>query len=500
MKPWIASAIDYQINLRAIAAREPRNPIEAAGEAPDRRSPLAYLRDSLHVIAKLGVTLLHIMPPFLIGEKERKGIGSPYAVRDYRRIDPEFGSEHELAEVVRGAHDLGMHVILGVVPNHTSPDNVWVTSNPEFYVQNDQGRIVYDLDWSDTAKLNYHAPGLRKAMLEVCDYWLGFLGRNAAGFADGVDGFRFDMAHFINDVSFWSEALPELRRRHSDRELLFLAECYGMDNNLDLFRRDMNAAYDDDLYKVCEAFYGVDGDGNSRLLPPEEAHRHRDFGWSREQLAAAGIAGVVEKLMGLYEQALPQMPGKPRLARYTDNHDEGRGAYRFGEGATRAFNLLIHCSPNTIPFLLCGAEFGALNRPSIHDRLKPCDKGRKVVRGDQIHRQDGVEIEGNVFARGAQARREWYDYFRALMALRLSTPELLHGSYALLPADLTGQTGGRTVTAFERAHEGSRVRCAINLGPEPVRILRTDLLKGRALFGALDGDRLPGFGGLVVRV
>ena len=35
-----------------------------------------------------------------------------------------------------------------------------------------------------------------------------------AGETDGIDGFRLDMAHFINDRTFWDEALAELRRRH----------------------------------------------------------------------------------------------------------------------------------------------------------------------------------------------------------------------------------------------------------------------------------------------
>jgi hypothetical protein len=46
----------------------------------------------------------------------------------------------------------------------------------------------------------------------------------------------------------------------------------------------------------------------------------------------------------------------PHVARYTDNHDEGRGMYLFGEGAVRAVNALIFLAPHTMPFLLTGED------------------------------------------------------------------------------------------------------------------------------------------------
>ena len=219
-------------------------------------SPLAYLAEHLDTIKKLGVTVLHLMPPFPMGKLLRKGIGSPYAVRDYKAVDEEHGSIEELKALVESAHREGLKIILGMVPNHTSRDHVWAKAHPDYYVKAPDGTMAYDIDWTDTAKLNYEEPSLREAMIDVYDYWLSFLGNN-----DGFDGFRVDMAHFINDLTFWNDALPTLKNGHSNRQLLFMAECYGMENNIDLFARGFNAAYDDDFYKCGLYFYGSGQEG-----------------------------------------------------------------------------------------------------------------------------------------------------------------------------------------------------------------------------------------------
>ncbi len=500
MERWINRAINYQINLRAIAAREPRNPFEAGTDQPSTSSPIAYVTEHMAELKKLGVTVLHLMPPFAMGREGRKGIGSPYAARDFMAVDPEFGTANELAVFVRRAHELGFKVILGMMPNHTSRDHVWISEHPEYYVKNDRGEIAYDLDWSDSAKLDYQQPDLRFAMLKVYDYWLSFLGNDVNGHPDGVDGFRLDMAHFINDRNFWDEVLPELKARHPDRELLFLAECYGMDNNKDLFRRGMNAAYDDDFYKILVYLYGRDKHGHSIILPDhEDAPRNNDFRPKYEVFQQGGIAAAVEKCLMDYETDLDNTPDAPRLARYTDNHDEGRGVYRFGDGAVRAMMQLAFMAPHSIPFILCGQEFGAANRPPIHERILTCDKGMRILQGDRIMKREGVEFEGNLFARTYEERQAWYVFYKELIALRLNNPALTDGDFHLLDVEEECDSRARCVTAFARTFDGTTLHCAINLGPEPRKLRRADLLNGEGLYGKLNGHTLEPFTAVVVK-
>lgn len=500
MKKWISSAVIYQVNLRSLAAREPRNAIEAAKERPEKLSPLAYVARNLRELKHLGVNTLYLMPPYPMGLEQRKGIGSPYSIRDFRAVDPEHGTLDELADLVRRAHKMRLKVILDITPNHTSRDHAWVSSRPEYYVKRADGSIFHDADWSDTAKLDYTNPALRQEMIETYNYWLSFLGTGRDGQPDGVDGFRLDMAHVINNRGFWNEAVPKLRALHRERELLFLAECYGTQNNLDLFSRGINAAYDDDFYKVCQYLYAVAENGQSIISPAPEAQSNADFLDKFEAFKAGGIAGAFEAALLNYESMLPPGEDAPRLARYTDNHDEGRGLYRFGEGAVRAVNQLIFLSNHCIPFLLTGEEFGAVNRPSIHGRLHPCDKGRRLLRGGEMHVEDGIEFEGNLFARGAGNRAAWHTFFRELIHLRLKTKELHRGKFMLIDAGESCPRPERTVMAFERRRRFSCVRCAVNLGPEPRELKNTPLFTGEVLYGGLDGNSLPPFSAVVVRV
>jgi len=497
---WISSAVLYQVNPRSLAAREPRNAIEAATEKPATASPLAYMTNHLTTLRELGVNLLYLMPPYPIGETDRKGIGSPYAIRDFRAIAPELGTLEEFKELVRHAHGCKMRVILDITPNHTSRDHVWVQEHPEYYVKDDKGNLYYDCDWTDTAKLDYHQPALRRAMVETCDFWLSCLGRNGEMQPDGVDGFRLDMAHFINDLSFWDEAVSELKILHEDRELLFLAECYGRSNNLGLFARGINAAYDDDFFKVCQYLYAVDSAGHTRIVPVPEEEVVEELRDAFHAFREGGIAGAMERVLFEHDQALPSGERGAWLARYTENHDEGRGVYRFGPGAVRAVNRLVFCLPRTIPFLLTGQEFGAVNRPSIHSRVGICDKGRRVVDADGVHRDPGLEWEGNLFARGAEARKAWYTFYRDLIKLRFDVVELREGAFRLLDIGEDAPRHERTIVGFERVLDNSTVRCAVNLGPEKRKLSHADKFTGEILYGALENGALPPFEAVVVRV
>lgn len=492
MNNWIPFAVNYQINLRSLAVREPRNAIEAAGEKPLTESPLAYVTKNLATLKELGPSVLHLMPPFPIGLEGRKGIGSPYAVQDYLSINPEFGTMEDFKTFVSTAHREGFKVIIGMVPNHTSRDNVWIKSHPEYFVKNEKGEILYDCDWSDTAKLDYRNPGLRKAMHEVYDFWLGCLGNG-----EGVDGFRVDMAHFINDLSYWDESLPVLKRKFAPRHLLFLAECYGRENNLDLFKRQFNAAYDDNYYKCLEWFFGVDHNLESCLLPSPSLNEE----WLhplRETFRSHGIAGVVEHTLMPYEEVLPCSPDAPRLARYADNHDEGRGVYRFGSGAVRAAMQLAFLSPHAIPFLLTGQEFGAGNRPSIHERLQPCDKGRRF-KGDPQRRQEGVEFEGNLFARTYEERQAWFNFYKNLIRVRRENPALSLGTFGLLHHAEKATGPDRAVVAFERKHEGVTIRCAVNFSAESRPLSHPDEWKGTTILGGLQDGMLGPWSAIVIR-
>src|SRR6266705_6339972 len=82
-------------------------------------------------LKELGVTILWLMPIHPIGQEKKKGtIGSPYAVRDYYSINPDYGTKADLKALISAVHRRQMKVINDVVANHTSWDSVMM-NHPE---------------------------------------------------------------------------------------------------------------------------------------------------------------------------------------------------------------------------------------------------------------------------------------------------------------------------------------------------------------------------------
>jgi len=163
-------------------------------------------------------------------------------------------------------------------------------------------------------------------------------------------------------------------------------------------------------------------------------------------------------------------------------------------------NRLLFLSGHCIPFLLTGQEFGALNRPSIHERLGCCDKGPRVVDADASSEQPGVEFEGNIFARGRDTRQEWYWFYKTLVQLRRYSSELTRGAFAWIDVGEHADAASRTIVAFERRLNHSTIRCAVNLGPEPRCLERSEWFDGPSLYGAISEGTLEPFAAIVVRV
>ena len=204
MMPEVADVVMYQVNPRVFA---PSNSLQAV---------LARL-DS---IEDLGVNVLWIMPIYPIGQEKSKN--SPYSVRDYKAVAPEYGTVDDLRALVESCHERGMGVILDWVANHTAWDNVWVSAHPDWYTKDSTGNIIYPpgTDWTDVADLNYDSKEMRAAMIDAMRYWVDSV---------GIDGFRCDVADQV-PVDFWTEAISTLRASAKPRHLIMLAEGANPEN------------------------------------------------------------------------------------------------------------------------------------------------------------------------------------------------------------------------------------------------------------------------------
>ena len=149
---WINNAVIYEANLRQ--------------GTPERN--LKGLQKELPRLKDLGVDIVWLMPIHPISELNRKGeLGSYYAVKDYKAVNPEFGTLEDLKEFVQTAHLNGIRVILDEVCNHTGADNAWVTEHPEYYAKDAEGNFISPFDWTDVYKLDYSNPATRAAMTDA---------------------------------------------------------------------------------------------------------------------------------------------------------------------------------------------------------------------------------------------------------------------------------------------------------------------------------------------
>ena len=244
-------------------------------------------------IAGMECDILWVMPVYEPGELN--GIGSPYCIRDFKAVNPRYGTMTDLKELVNTAHSSGMKVILDWVANHTAWDCSWITEHPDWYVKDAAGNIVSPLGWSDVAQLNFANADMRAAMKDAMLFWVEQL---------DIDGYRCDYADGVPH-DFWSDVITALRAKNSD--MIMLAETANPDYYADGF--DM--IYDwNSSTTISAAFNG------------------------------GKPADVVKEAM----EALAKVPDGKSILRYVFNHDvaaENNVATMFGapEGVPAAYVL-----------------------------------------------------------------------------------------------------------------------------------------------------------------
>lgn len=223
---WTRDAAIYQINTRQFT---PEGTFAAA------QSQLPRLK-------ALGVDILWLMPVHPIGEENRKGtLGSPYAVKDYFAVNPEFGTVQDLKAFVDAAHAQGMRVILDWVANHTAWDNPLRTQHPEWYKRSWDGnfRPTPWWDWTDIIELDYRQKGLREYMAKALRYWVEEV---------GVDGYRADVAGFV-PLDFWEDVRAEL---DTVKPVFLLGEWESRDLHAAAFDATYAWSWWDAMHKIAK--------------------------------------------------------------------------------------------------------------------------------------------------------------------------------------------------------------------------------------------------------
>ena len=288
---WARNATLYQINVRQFT---PEGSLRAAEQQLPR-------------LKALGVGILWLMPIHPIGQVNRKGsLGSPYAVQDYRAVNPELGSLDDMRHFVATAHALGLHVILDWVGNHTAWDNVLVKQHPDWYARDELGRFHPTpwYDWDDIIDLDYDQPALRRYMTEALLFWVRDI---------DVDGFRADAAG-LTPLDFWERAAAKLR---AVKPVFLLAEW----ESRDLHARAFDATYAWSWWDGLKLIVEGRADASSlhtyyawnRKFFPREAYRllyttnHDKNAWEGTEFEVFGPAVDAVTVLSFISEGMPMI-------------------------------------------------------------------------------------------------------------------------------------------------------------------------------------------------
>ena len=531
--PWWRSAVIYQIYIRSFADGDG----DGVGDLAGIRSRLPYLRD-------LGVDAIWITP-FYPSPMADGG----YDVADYRDIEPLFGTLGDADDLIREAHELGLRVIVDIVPNHSSDQHRWFQAalaagpgSPE------RARYVFrpgrgpdgslpPTDWDSTfggsawtrlpdgewylhlfapeqPDFDWENPEVVEEFQDILRFWLD----------RGVDGFRIDVANALKkDQSF-----PDLGR--DEQGVLVPHEgpdhpFWDRDEVHEVYRgwRKVSDSYDGDRAFVAEAWV----DSPERLAAytrPDELHTAFNFNFVRAAWDATELRSTIDG-----SRAAAGSVGAPTTW-VLSNHDVARHATRYGRldftgggvaddervgpdtpldpalglRRARAAVLLMLALPGSA-YVYQGEEVGL---PEVVDLPEE-------VLADPIWERSGHRVRGRDGSRvpipwtrsgpsfGFGTGEPWLPQPPSWAELSVEAQDGVEGSTlelyraalrlrrALPGEDLEWVDSAPAALSFRRrAADGTVLGCVVNLGSEPVDLPAYDevLLASQPL----DGDRLPG--------
>jgi len=367
---WWSDAVVYEIYVRSFADSDG----DGVGDLPGIRSRLGYLRE-------LGVDAIWLTPFY-----PSPGADHGYDVADYTDVDALFGTLEDFDALVGDAHELGLRVVIDVVPNHTSSEHEWFRNALSDPSHPDRGRYMFrpgrdggppngwtsafggsawELDERsgeyylhmfapDQPDLDWHNETVQRDFEQVLRFWLD----------RGVDGFRIDVAQALfKDQSLAEMQEPDPPTWHAD-----WVTAVNQPELHPLYRRWRRLADD---YPGERMFVGEimldDQEAVAEYVRPDELQLAFNFALLWDEWDATAIRVTIDRT----RTAMGAVGAVPTWV--LENHDVMRVATRYGgreQGRrhARAAALLFLALPGTA-FLYQGQELG-LEEVDLPDELR----------------------------------------------------------------------------------------------------------------------------------
>ncbi|MET9800707.1 glycoside hydrolase family 13 protein [Streptomyces sp. NPDC006368] len=508
---WWRDAVIYQVYVRSFADSD-----------GDGIGDLRGARERLPHLVRLGADAVWLTPFYASPQAD-----GGYDVADYRAVDPVFGDLADADDLVRTAHELGLRVIVDIVPNHTSDQHPWfraaLSGDPAYRDRylfrpgkgpggelppNDWESVFGGPAWTRVADgtwylhlfapeqpdLNWDHDEVRAEFDSVMRFWLDL----------GVDGFRIDVAHGMVKAA----GLPDIGHREQVRligsqQLPF----FDQDGVHEIHRswRRLLDRYDGERVGVAEA-WAPSAERLALYVRPDELHQAFNFQFLNCSWDADCLRRVIDDSLRATTSV-----GAPTTW-VLSNHDVVRHSTRYGDGEAglrraRAAALLMLALPGSA-YVYQGEELGLPEVTELPDEVR---QDPAFLRGDgQDGLRDGCRVpipwtvEGPSYGFGSGGSwlpqpATWgalsveaqtgdpssaLELYRAALALRRAHPALGAGeSVEWLPSP-----GG--VLSFRRHADDATFVCTVNLTPDPVAIRAPGrmLLSSTGPVGGGDGD------------
>ncbi|MBX7435336.1 glycoside hydrolase family 13 protein [Mycobacterium sp. Y57] len=327
--PWWQTAVVYQVYIRSFADGDG----DGIGDIRGMRTRLPYL-------AQLGVDAIWINPWYPSPMAD-----AGYDVADYRDIEPAYGTLDEAAGLIAEAHELGIKVLLDIVPNHTSDHHAWFraalagdpAARQRYHFRPGRGadgelppnnwQSVFggpawtrlpDGSWylhlfaPGQPDLNWDSDEVRREFEDILAFW----------FDRGVDGFRIDVAHGLvkrpglpDAVASAPGALVESAEGHP---------AWDQDGVHEIYRgwRAVADRYSPERIFIAEAWV-ADNERLARYLRADELHTAFQFDFLRTPWRAELMRSVIDDAIG----AAATVGAPPTWV--LSNHDVTRTVTRF---------------------------------------------------------------------------------------------------------------------------------------------------------------------------
>ena len=429
MKNWWKDSVVYQIY--------PRSFKDSNG---DGFGDLQGIIEKLDYLKELGIDVIWLSPVFDSPQDD-----NGYDIRDYRSIYAGFGSNEDMEELIKKAHERNIKIVLDLVVNHTSDEHAWFVESrkskdneySDYYIWKDpkedgsepnnwgssfcgsaweyceeRGQYYLHFYSKKQPDLNWENPKVRQEVYDLMKFWM----------EKGADGWRMDVIASISKDQNYPD-YPE-----KDGRKYYTGKYHSNGPRLHEFIHEMNqevlSKYD--CMTVGEA-PGSTPEVARLFTDPTREELNMIFTF--EHMNIDRIPGSVNRKWALKPFDLRELKrvmsewqnklyGKGWNALYFENHDQPRVISRWGndtvyrEKCAKAYATILHGMQGT-PYVYQGEEIGMTNVQFELDEYEDIEVRNAykelVLNGKSISEEDFKKAVWNKSRDNARTPMQWDD-------------------------------------------------------------------------------------------